>query len=70
MRWDFSDQSTGDRAPGGDHRGRRETTYYRLRQRRPARAEGHRAANGARKDERVYLGGFETYRKFGAGRRV
>jgi RHS repeat-associated protein len=66
MQWDFTDrlQATARQAV---NEGTPETTYYVYD------ATGQRVRkvtvrpNGARKDERTYLGGFEVFRKFDGG---
>ena len=69
MRWDFSDQLRMTRRQAVDAatstaRARRRAHLVRLRRRRPAGAQGDRAAPAAPvKDERIYLGGFEIYRR-------
>ena len=64
MQWDFKDQLQSDRAAGGEATGTPETTYYVYD------AAGQRVRkvterqNGTRKNERIYLGGFEVYREY------
>ena len=60
MQWDFEDQLQQRGAfngGGGDG-------LLRLRRRRPARAQGDRAAERHAHKERIYLGGFEIYREY------
>ena len=64
MQWDFKDQlqATARQVVQRRHAG---DDLLRLRRRRPARAQGHRdGQNGTRKNERIYLGGFEVYREY------
>jgi RHS repeat-associated protein len=66
MQWDFKDQ-LGASSRQVVNAGAPETTYYVYD------AGGQRARkiterqNGARKNERFYLGGFEVYREYGSG---
>lgn len=65
MQWNFKDQ-LGASSRQVVHEGRLETTYYIYDaggQRARKITEGH---NGARKNERCYLGGFEVYREYAA----
>jgi RHS repeat-associated protein len=66
MKWDFEDQLQVTSKQVADSGGGTETTYYIYD------AEGERVRkiterqNGTRKNERIYLGGFEIYREYKA----
>ena len=66
MRWDFKDQLSASSQQASNN-GTPETTYYVYA------ADGQRARKitetqtGARKNERLYLGGYEIYREYSGG---
>ena len=68
MQWDYRRPTAGDqrRQVRQTNGGARRDDLLRLRRRRAARAQGDRAqqpATATRKNERIYLGGFEIYRE-------
>ena len=72
MQWDFKDQLqltrrqrvNDDDADGIEHEGERTYYVYDASGQRVRKVTARRTAPGL-KDERIYLGGFEIFRKYG-----
>ena len=64
MQWDFEDQLTAT-APQVVNGGTPETTYYVYDSSGQRVRKVTERQNATRKEERVYLGGFEVYREYG-----